>query len=55
MTQQKVVITKESSTINDYLKDGWTILSVTAQHVAVSTASSLTSTIKGEFCFVLEK
>ena len=25
MTQQKVVITKESSTINDYLKDGWTI------------------------------
>jgi hypothetical protein len=55
MYEHKVIITKDESVINEMLAAGWFVVSVTAQHVAVSTASSLTSSIKGEFCFVLKK
>ena len=55
MSQQKVVITKDASTINEMINAGWFVISVTAQHVSVSTTSNLTCTINGEFCFILEK
>lgn len=51
MEEQKVVITKSETTINRHIEEGWTIESVTAQHVATGHGSHL----EGQFCFVLVK
>lgn len=50
---QKIIITNETSTINQYLEDGWEVINVTAQHVASSGKGY--SDVLGKFCFVLEK
>ncbi len=55
MTLQKIVITDDEFKINELIRAGWDLKSVTAQHVAISTGSSITSKIEGKFCFVLEK
>jgi hypothetical protein len=55
MTLQKIVITDDEFKINELIRAGWDLKSVTAQHVAISTSSSFTSKIEGKFCFVLEK
>ena len=55
MTLQKIVITDDEFKINELIRSGWNLKSVTAQHVSISTSSSFTSKIEGKFCFVLEK
>lgn len=52
--EQKVVITKDERTINDWLDKGWQIVSVTAQFVSVVSAHSSINE-KGSFCFVLKR
>lgn len=47
--QQKVVITKNSSTINDWLDKGWTVVSVTAQYIVSNSWN------EGAFCFVIQR
>jgi hypothetical protein len=49
--EQKIVISHLQHEINELIDKGWTVVSITPQHV--STASSATA--KGEFCFLLEK
>lgn len=51
---QIVIISKEESVINQYLSDGWVIVSVTAQVVASHQYGSIDST-RGSFLIVLEK
>jgi hypothetical protein len=51
MMKQKVVISREQTIINDYIKKGWKVQSVTSQ--CVSTGGS--SLLRGDFCFILEK
>jgi hypothetical protein len=51
--EQQIVITSDSYKINDLIRQGWRVTSVTAQHV--SNAGSSYSSIRGEFCFVLER
>ena len=55
MTLQKIVITNDEFKINELIRAGWNLKSVTAQHVAVSTGSSRVEKMEGKFCFVLEK
>jgi hypothetical protein len=50
MKKQKVIITDSQYDIQHFLDEGWSVVSVTAQHV--STASSYPE--KGKFCFILE-
>ena len=50
--QQKVIITKYQSAVNDYLSDGWQIVSITAQRVATGVDHTA---VLGEFCFVIQK
>jgi hypothetical protein len=52
--EQKVVITKEERTINDWLDKGWQIVSVTAQFVSIATSYSSFKE-QGGFCFVLKR
>lgn len=47
--EQKVIITKNSSTINDWLEEGWTVVSVTAQYIVSSSWN------EGAFCFVIQR
>lgn len=51
--EQKVIITDSDRDINEWLSTGWTIISVTAQHVS-NTGLPLDA-ILGKFCFVLQK
>lgn len=52
--EQKVIITKDTDEINDYLKDGeWKVISVSSQHV--STANQYANIVEGNFCFLIEK
>jgi hypothetical protein len=55
--EQKVVITESEKTINDWLEKGWTIVSVTAQHVAGFAGGNTYSsnTITGKLCFVIQR
>ena len=55
MTLQKVVITDDEFKINELIRAGWDLKSVTAQHVAITGGTSFTSKLEGKFCFVLEK
>lgn len=47
MKEQKVLITDSQFDVNDFIGRGWTVVSVTAQHVASGGG--------GKFCFVLER
>jgi hypothetical protein len=53
MNDQKVIITDNAEDVNDLLKKGWHIVSITAQHVATPNAGAY-QPILGKFCFVLE-
>lgn len=60
MKEQKVVITNSEKDINDWIDRGWRIVSVTAQHVAISNSTNgmdsyHSKEAKGNFCFVIEK
>lgn len=52
MKTQKVLITDSESRIERMLSDGYTIVSVTAQHISIGTGSYAA---KGEFLIVFEK
>ena len=52
--EQKVIITKSDRDINDYLANGWQVVSVTAQRVATGVNYSHPSVV-GEFCFVIQR
>ena len=54
MKEQKVVITDSAESINMDIKNGWRVVSVTAQHVSVASNVSYYKEF-GKFCFVLEK
>lgn len=49
--EHKVVITPDSYDVNQYLAEGWYVVSVTAQYVSTGGTSHL----DGKFCFVLER
>lgn len=51
MKEQEVVITESQSDINDYIRKGWRVVSVTAEHVATGAPVK----VCGKFCFILEK
>jgi hypothetical protein len=51
--EQQIVITSDSSKINELIRQGWRVTSVTAQHI--SSGGSSYGSIRGEFCFVLER
>jgi hypothetical protein len=51
---QKVVITDSEDTINEWLNDGWKIVSVTAREITGGGQGTY-GFRQGEFCFVLEK
>ena len=51
--EQKVIITKSAIDINEWLSRGWKVVSVTAQHVAITGTSW--QDIWGNFCFVIER
>jgi hypothetical protein len=55
--EQKVIITESEKTINDWLEKGWSIVSVTAQHVAGYAGGNTYSanSVTGKFCFVIQK
>lgn len=49
--EHKVVIASGSYDVNQYLAEGWYVVSVTAQYVSTGGPSQL----NGKFCFVLER
>ena len=51
MKRQKVLITSNEEEINTKLSQGWTIVSVTPQHITSGTLY----TISGSFLIVFEK
>ena len=51
--KQRAIVADCAEIINEMLKDGWEIESVTPQHVSVSTTSY--GLVRGNFCFVLKK
>jgi hypothetical protein len=58
--EQKVVISNSEKEINEFLDKGWKVVSVTPQHVAISSPANGSvsynlSDIRGKFCFVLER
>jgi hypothetical protein len=57
MKIQKFLIVKDTNEINQWLSDGWEVISVTAQHVSVSTATPYATTSKefGNFAVLLQK
>jgi hypothetical protein len=55
MVEQKVLITSSENQINDLIDDGWVVKNVVAQHVSISTSSSYSQQIKGDFLIVLER
>ena len=62
MQTDVVIITQNARDLTDYLKAGYEVVSVTAQHVALaahagnaSYSSPLERNMAGNFCFVLRK
>jgi len=55
MLEQKVLITSSEKQINDLLDNGWVVKNVVAQHVSISTSSSYSQQIKGDFLIVFER
>jgi hypothetical protein len=55
--EQKVIITKSANDVNHYLEKGWTVISVTAQHVNNGgiDSSIFIKESAGGFCFVIER
>lgn len=52
--KQKVIITKSQSEINDWLSNGWRVISVTPQQIT-GPAPDGYGFETGKFCFVIEK
>ena len=54
MTQQKIIITSDSSKVNELIDKGWIVKTIVAQHVATGFNYSHRE-LSGSFCFLLEK
>jgi hypothetical protein len=55
MKNQKFLITKDENEVNEWINQGWEIISVTAQHVAAAGSHSYSETLRGKFAIVLQK
>ena len=51
--EQKFLIVDDEKQVNDLLNDGWYVLSVTAQHVAMGNGGGIFT--RGKFAIVLER
>ena len=51
--EQRVVISTDSSRVNEYLTQGWIVESITAGHLAKT--GTMASASNGNFCFLLSK
>ena len=51
--EQKFLIADDEAQFNDLLNDGWYVISVTAQHVAMGDGGNIF--IRGKFAVVLER
>jgi hypothetical protein len=49
--EQKIIITEVQYEVQSLLDEGWSVVSVTAQHIASGTSFSTT----GKFCIILER
>lgn len=54
MKQQKFLMVDDTREINGYLEEGWEIISVTAQHVSVSTTYNSMERA-GKFAVVIQR
>jgi hypothetical protein len=54
MKEQKFIITKDESDIQEWLDRGWEVISVTAQYVSVGGAGNIHAE-RGKFAVVLQK
>ena len=52
--EQKVIITDSQYDVQNFLDNGWKVVSVTAQHVSIASGSYLLAN-NGKFCFILER
>lgn len=48
---QKLIITDSVHDVNEYLEDGWKVVSITAQHISTGGGSHL----RGNFAILLER
>ena len=55
MKEQKVLITSSEKEINDLIDKGWVVKNMVAQHVSISTSSSYSQQIKGDFLVLFER
>ena len=55
MKEQKVLITSSDKEINDLIDKGWVVKNMVAQHVSISTSSSYSQQIKGDFLVLFER
>lgn len=56
MKEQMFLIVDDEIQVNHYLERGWEVISVTAQHVSVSTAAGgRTENMVGKFAVVIQK
>jgi hypothetical protein len=53
--EQKFLIVDNSYDVQTWLDNGWRIVSITAQHVAVAGSHSYTEKVLGKFAIVLER
>ena len=55
MIEQKVLITSSEKEINDLIDKGWVVENIVAQHVSISTSSSCSQQMKGDFLVLFER
>ena len=56
MKEQMFLMVDDADDVNHYLERGWEVISVTAQHVSVSTAAGgWTENMVGKFAVVIQK
>ena len=55
MKEQKVLITSSEKEINELIDKGWVVKNIVAQHVSISTSSSYSQQIKGDFLVLFER
>ena len=55
MKEQKFLIVEDSRSVNEWLDNGWEIISVTAQHVVAAGSHSWSEKLEGKFAIVIQK
>ena len=49
--KQKLIITRDQDKVNDFIEQGWRVVSITAQHVATGAVYQ----VDGLFAILLER